>query len=454
MSAARLCLWTLAFAALSAAPALGQDAASYTLDVSAACADDPAARALADAVAVRLPELRRTSRGGDVAVSWRPAPSGECAVTVISAEGEATVLQLAEYADGAAIEEAASRVAWLALVATGSDPFAFEPDPDDTTPPPEPPPPQPEAPATPPHVGFGASLTPGVFGPRAAGPDTTRGVSLSLFGSRTAGIRGFEFGLGYNRSDGPVHGAQVGFVANRAGSIRGAQLSTFFNLCDEGGEGAQVALVNACGGRLVGAQSGLVNRAVHLDGGQVGLFNSARDVDVQLGLINVARESAASIGLVSIVRDAPVRLSLVGSSDRTLEVGVRHGSDAVHNLLMVGYAAGRNDERLALVSYGMGGHVEFGRFFFDLDGIGGVLIGPHTRNGAASTGVAAALFRLRVSIGWQAADRFAIFGGVSPTFLFAEPELDVPIGPADPIDFGSTDATVLGWATAHLGLRF
>ena len=477
------------------------EASTYRLDTDPDCGSWAHDGAIADAISLRLPELLRSwpPAEGDIHIAWVPGPDG-CVVSVRSAQGETTELPLEAEPSEASLIEASARIAWLALVATGADPFAApepepepEPEPAATTQPPTeettPPEPEPEpdpeaeqpppvapaapapqatvAPNEPPTTPFGLSLTPGMHAPSAAAPSAVRSVSFNVVG-RTAGVQGFELGLGANLSDGDVSGAQIAVGGNHIrGALSGLQAAIFYNRAQRGGQGFQFGMLNHAGGSFSGIQAGFGNLAADISGAQLGFVNSAsEDVSgIQIGFVNLARSSTASLGLLSVVRSEPVRVEVVGSTGGMVEVGIRHGSAIVQNMLLIGGAefggtqsAGTGVDRSStqlMLTYGLGAHVPFGRWFVDTDLLFTATFGAHSRTAnTVSRGYSSFIFRTRISVGVQLARRAALFVGLSPALIVPNGLTDLGIPHAEFGPFNTLGRPVTVWPVAHLGMRF
>ena len=101
---------------------------ALSLQIDPACADAAARDAFRRALSVRLPDavLTNDSEDAEVVVRWT-ANAGECVVLVESDDGVGRVTLAADAPDEDR-SEAVSRVAWLAAIGMGLDPFAI-PDP-------------------------------------------------------------------------------------------------------------------------------------------------------------------------------------------------------------------------------------------------------------------------------------------------------------------------------------
>jgi hypothetical protein len=268
------------------------------------------------------------------------------------------------------------------------------------------PPPPPGAPVAAPLAGPAETLPePGSFRvgvvPGVAWPETgdVEGMSVNLLGGMAENVQGLEVGMGLNWDrgdfqgfqgtfganlvDGDVQGVQASLGANvSGGQVRGVQVSSGVNVAIAGIHGVQAATgVNlagdvvggqaSCGLNLArsvqGVQVGMANGAQRVDGVQVGMVNAGGKVDgVQVGLVNVAKDvDGVSLGLLNFVahgRNAP---RLYASEMNWLNVGMKFGSRPFHTFLGVG-----QDEpgsKWWSTGVGLGGHVEAGRLWFDLD---------------------------------------------------------------------------------------
>lgn len=488
----------LVFATLLFAPAaLAQSAVRTHVAVRVApeCGGTQASGAFAAAVRDRLPEARVTtspsaSRDANVRVRWAPSDGG-CAVEVADDAG-ARSIPLAEGATQDEIVEAASRVAWLVdLSAANTDEEppavveAIEPTAE------EPPPP------AMPTFAFGLSIAPGVNVARSAGDGAVRHASLTLFGSRTGGLRGGEIGLVFNRELGDVVGFQAATAANWVdGALTGAQVTGGINRAGAGLTGAQFAPVNVAGDEVLGAQVGLVNvarasmvgvqngvvnvagdvtgaqmgtvnRAGDVTGAQYGMVNLAGDVrGAQIGLVNVADTSAVSLGLINVMREHPVYGVAWVDTDGFLRAGIHHGSRVFRNVLVAG-VRGVGGEKRWSIGGGWVGHIPLRRLYLELDVLGhaqGVFGRPPRitvqDEAAGEQRVTVSRFdgllQLRASLGLPF-DRFAIYIGATQNALFTQDvDHDQPWGNATPISLqGSTPSTyAFLYPSFFAGIRF
>jgi hypothetical protein len=303
--------------------------------------------------------------------------------------------------------------------------------------------------------------------------------------SRTRGLDGVEFGLGINRELEFVHGAQFAGVANfvsgtviglqlaaganfsgtggeegtTPGEFRGAQLALGYNQALGGGTGLQWAAANFARGELRGLQLGSTNIAQDVRGAQIGFANVATGSveGLQFGLINYARKSTASLGFFSLIQSEPIRPTFSLDSTPLGFFGVRHGSRFIQNIL--GFSTGGTpDTKLAGFTYGVGS--QFGRrVFVNVDLIYTALwaeAAATSNSGAGAFGYAFGGHRLapRLSVGWQIAPRFAVFGGASQSLFFTSHDSALGLAPTrtTPVSVG-TSGNLYVYPDFHLGIR-
>ena len=528
------------------------------LQVDSECGAEDGRRMIEEAILLRLPEVRFATRTiADVVVRWTPGSTG-CVVLIESADGVAEVPLRAEASEEAR-SEAAARVAWLAAIGLGVDPFDApvpatpegnserpegrdeEPekptpegnsetteggDPSAETLTPEgnsetpeggeqdPQPPTPEGNSETPEGGeqdprpptpegnsettegriaqrrseleviaFGASVMPAAAIPRRSRDGVRRG-SVNLLMGETAGLDGFELGLGINRErefvrglqlaglanfvGGDVLGAQLAFGANfsgtggeegAAGELRGLQLAGGYNQALGGGTGLQWAAVNLSRQTFAGLQLGAANLAEDVRGMQFGFANGAtgRVNGLQLGFVNYASESTVSVGIFSYVRSEPIRPTVTIDSTPLLFVGVRHGSRFVQNI--IGFSVGATDATaLGGFTYGVGTH--FGRrVFVNLDLVYTALWGEASAISGVPTATGGTLaghrLQPRASLGWQILPRFAVYAGAAESLFFTTRGTSLGLAPASlaPVN-RSGGSSLYVYPDFHLGLRF
>jgi len=303
----------------------------------------------------------------------------------------------------------------------------------------------------------GTSLTTGV---------TVRRYSLNFLGSYLEGLSGVEASLGVNIESsfmcgfqvanvanvvaGPVHGVQLTAVVNVASSLNGVQLGSI-NVSAGPLAGVQLGLVNIGVQKAQGAQAGLLNiMAGNMFGTQIGLVNvaSGNVRGMQLGLVNVADRSAFSLGLLNVIRHGRTHLDLWALESGIVMLGLKHGSDYMHNMYGAGIhvGAGNVDPTFSL---GVGGRIPISnRFYADIDVLG------YSLHKAPSLAVRTVMVQARTVIGVRLAPRFAVYAGPTYSVAVAPIAEDSVLSP-----YGSTvlgyqgEAPIRGWLGGVLGIQ-
>lgn len=331
-----------------------------------------------------------------------------------------------------------------------------------------------------------------------AGREATRHVSLNFFSSYSAGVRGVELSIGTNIDRRGACGVQIAPFANlTVGPVYGVQYA-IGNLAWGDVRGGQVGLGNLSWGNVKGAQLGIgnfskgdawlqlgvTNLAIGEGAVQIGVGNIAVDgsralqlgviniaggnaeeqwgvanitrgrARVQVGAFNYARSSKASIGIVSIVRDGRTSLELWTSENGTSMLGLRHGSDRVHNTFAGGFRFGPGGTRLATV-FGIGVRMfNFPRHTWDFDTLFETLARTDYYE------LASASIRLRVVGTWKITDTYGLFAAPGYTFMSTTTEDEPSQSPFGETTFeripiagkASTGRTV-GFPSLAIGLR-
>jgi hypothetical protein len=279
--------------------------------------------------------------------------------------------------------------------------------------------------------------------------DSTRGLSLNLFGGLSNGLRGLEIGSLFNVETAGVCGFQIaGSVNVVRGPVRGIQIAGNVNVTGAF-EGAQIAGNVNVSRDFTGVQlSGVVNVADgDVAGAQVGVLNVAtgRVRGTQIGLVNIADSSDFSLGVVNINTEGRTHIDIWSE----LEVGmlfsaVKHGGEHWHYVYGVGTRL--TDPNLMAV-FGLGGHLRFADWFYlDLDTI--AYLAPTLRNGALST-----IAQARLLAGFNAIDELAFYVGPSfNTLIGHKGEADWAPGYSYFPATGGND-TVAMWPGATLGMQ-
>lgn len=434
-----------------------QEALIVGVRADARCGGENAAAELARAIQERMPEGivvtgPPASTELNVDVEWAHR-EGTCRAELRSGSNQAS-LDLPRGANDEELAGVASRVVWFA--------DAFEP-----TPEPEPI----IAEALPaeegPIVPFGFSVIDGVYAPAHADENAVRRFSLTLFGSRTRGLHGVEFGMLYNQETEYMRGAQMAPVNLVRGDVRGLQYGGV-NISLGETRGVQAGgIVNVAREDLVGAQFGFVNMAGDVRGAQLGTFNRAKAVrGLQFGLINVADTSTASIGLINIMREEPVYGLAWGDSDGTIRIGIQHGSRYFRHVLAAGVSPFGDTNRWA-VGGGFVGHIPARRFYIELDVLAfaqGTIGEPPTvsvtnaNDELTEVDVSGLEFlgQARASLGYGFG-RFGVYAGVAQNMLVTRnPDHEQPWSSATPIDLGGDTGLnqLYLWPSFFAGIRF
>ena len=240
---------------------------------------------------------------------------------------------------------------------------------------------------------------------------TVEGAQGSAVISYNRGLSGAQGAGVVSYADGDIDGVQVAGVATYCkGNQLGVSAAGVFNGTEKKHDGLQFSgLINLSGGNEGVQVSGLVNASDDVTGVQIGLINVADDVTgLQLGLINVADSvDGVSFGLVPIVSDGLHEATVWTSDTAYANAGFKLGSKHVYTLLGAG-AQQLDGNDYWHFTFGLGGHVPVGDLWFDID-----LVGAHFAavdewfDGKHLVG------KLRLMLGYQIAEHFAIYGGPS-----------------------------------------
>lgn len=241
-----------------------------------------------------------------------------------------------------------------------------------------------------------------------------RGVQVGGAASLTRGhLRGGQVSGAANVAGGDLRGAQVSGAMNTSRAVRGVQVTGALNLARGPVTGAQVSGGASYAPSLRGLQLSVINVCGDTDGAQVGVVNVARRVQgAQIGVINVANEvSGAPVGVLSLVRRGRHQLA-VGSSDVSpLNVGIKLGNEHVYSVLAVG-GESTDDRDRRFGGCGLGVEMPFRRFFGQIEAVA-YDIGEPRRAGDHSDDGLHILNRATFGLGWQAAPRLAVVGGLA-----------------------------------------
>jgi hypothetical protein len=158
-----------------------------------------------------------------------------------------------------------------------------------------------------------------------------------------------------------------GVFAIAGGPFQGVQASGVVNWTQEDFRGAQVSGVLNFAGSLTGPQISVVNIAGDVTGAQVGIVNIADNVTgTQVGLVNIARHiDGVPVGLVTLAGNGRRQLQYWTDTDGSQNVGFALGAGPLYTLFSGGWVP---DTERWTWGIGLGGSVDIGRFFVDLDG--------------------------------------------------------------------------------------
>ncbi|WP_437594833.1 LA_2272 family surface repeat-containing protein [Sorangium sp. So ce1000] len=311
-----------------------------------------------------------------------------------------------------------------------------------------------------------------VFGP-------ARGVQLTGGVNAAGSLRGAQIGA-INAVAGPVTGAQVGMLDVAAGPVAGAQVGAanvavgpsvnlqigVANVAVSDATDAQIGVANVAVSDATDVQLGLANVAVGGSTGtqisltnvaasastdvQIGLLNIATGKvgGVQIGLVNYAGESPFSLGLLNFVRKGRLHLDVWGLESGIAMVGLKHGSDHIHNIYGIGLRL-VGDHPLLVSALGLGGRIPISeRVYADLDVLGYALHETSTLAPAATVAQARAL------LGFRLAPELAIFGGPSFNVSFGGTPEDAELSPYGSAPLGRDDAGAQrAWPGVVLGVQ-
>ncbi len=363
-----------------------------------------------------------------------------------------------------------------------------------------------------PLVPVAVDVIPGITFPISAGSGGTRKLSFGVFiasskhldgvevaslaalksgrvrGVQVSGVlnmaqrldKGAQAGV-VNLAGGPAQGIQAGVVNILDGDLQGIQAGTV-NVASAI-RGVQGGVVNLASGKLEGVQAGTVNIAatargvqggvVNVSGSdatglQVGVFNlAAGKAGWQVGVLNLGKEADVGLGVLSLYWNGRTHLQAwTGTSGQTM-VGVKHGSNRIHNLLALGSqpdGAGGHD---AVGALGIGVRVVAGdRVTVDLDAQQQLVASrtPPTAGGTSAMHFStqsqlSALLGLRILSTWR------VFGGPTYNVGFdADPNLaraDVwwrggdRTGPGmASVRWTAGDVSVRGWPGLVIGVSW
>jgi hypothetical protein len=255
----------------------------------------------------------------------------------------------------------------------------------------------------------GLQMTAGV---NVAGGNVRMGQFAAGLNVAGGGVSGAQMSAGLNVAGGSVQGVQATAGVNVArGSFRGIQGSAGVNWVGGAMSGVQATAGFNRAESVTGLQLALLNVSGDVTGAQVGLINVGKVVSgAQVGLINVAEEvRGVPLGLLTFEEKGQLHLELWSSDIQLTNLAVKFGGKYVYTTLLAGMGP---DDRLQRFSFGLGLgiHIPLGtRFWLDMDVAGSgvhAMKDPWRGNNLLAQG--------RVMVGFEVAQRFAVFAG--PTY--------------------------------------
>lgn len=257
-----------------------------------------------------------------------------------------------------------------------------------------------------------------VFAPVTVVSGLMLGVQAGTVNVASDGLFGVQAGA-VNVAAGGAWALQGGAVNIASGGVSGAQLSAF-NLATGGFRGLQGGAFNLAPGAFVsGAQLGVLNVGGDVTGAQIGVVNIATTVKgTQIGVVNVATESDAPIGLLNVITNGRFRAAVWANETQVVNVSAKLGNKNVFSFVTLGLNP-RSGGR-ALAALGLGLHLDFGRFYGQLEAEAGNLY-SFGRPFVTDTFVA----NQRLLVGYQFVDAFSVFAGPSLTQVVSFTRSDV-----------------------------
>jgi hypothetical protein len=167
----------------------------------------------------------------------------------------------------------------------------------------------------------------------------------------------------------------------------------------------QLGVTNVIAGDFTGAQIGIINWATRSKG-------------LQLGIINMATEGDDSypIGLINIIADGTYHPTVWMSDTSLTNVGIKMGSRHFYSIIGSGFQTASEDGGISFFA-GFGGHFNLNdSLWMDVDLMTHSLFKDYKFSGDGED----FLNKLRVTLGWQIADHFAVYGGLSLNFLISD----------------------------------
>jgi hypothetical protein len=251
----------------------------------------------------------------------------------------------------------------------------------------------------------------------------TRGFTASgLFNVNTSSSHGFLgagfLNLNYADSMGMM---AAGLVNINRGAHHGFQGAGLVNVsATDNSEGFQAAGLVNYGERVRGFQAaGLVNVAREsMTGLQVGLINVGGSVTgAQIGLVNVATAElkGAQIGLVNVGGGIYFAPTMWFSGSSFINTAFKLGGRYTYAILGYGVHPQEGEERSSLI-YGIGGHLDFGKLWVDMDIITQMLMADYrwTKN------IQDNVYKFRPTLGYRLLDQLSLYAGPSLNLLVSK----------------------------------
>lgn len=263
--------------------------------------------------------------------------------------------------------------------------------------------------------------------------EAVRGVVLAPATIVAGSMKGLQGGAFHLVSNGTT-GAQISAVNFTAGGLLGAQVGAV-NVVTGGATGLQAGAVNVttaelrgfqgsvlniASGVTTGAQVGVLNIGGDVTGAQIGVLNIASTVKgTQIGVLNIAKESDAPIGLLNVITKGQFRAAVWANETQVVNVAAKLGSRNVYSQLTIGLNP-RDGTRL-FAGLGLGLHLDFGKFYGQLEADAGNLYVPS----AIFRNADVFLVNERLTVGYQFADAFSVFAGPSFTQMVSFSRSDI-----------------------------
>jgi hypothetical protein len=284
--------------------------------------------------------------------------------------------------------------------------------------------------------------------------DSIEGAGVASLGLINSGfVRGLQTSTVFNMADGYLEGIQASGVFNytgeyvqgvqaagifnyAAGDVWGVQAAGLFNYAAGDVQGAQASgLFNITPGSITGIQaSSVYNYARKIDGLQAAVVNvSGGGYGVQLGIVNFSEtESIIPIGLVNIVKNGILHPAVYIDDMLFYNISFRSGTKHFYTILSLGAGGGalpgRGGDKLMISRAGVGNEFSFGKFFLDIDYLGGTILNLDTlppfdknddlaENRDKRKSSQSALFQIRFTAGYKIFPHLGVFAGVSYDYI-------------------------------------